>query len=141
MIVSSGIGLSIFMYLKIEIRYSDLDFINSFRHYYQYYAFGLWGSIFGWFAGIFGLISWNDMDQRNGHVSCTLRIHGWSAAISVLIATIAGGWSSYCCYQFASIYVASDLECGEITCEQIYYLWIWENILLTCKYFINRITT
>ena len=109
-----------------------IDFEGYFKGYYEYYAFGLWGSIFGLHAGAFGLISWNDMEQRS-HITCTLRIHGWSAAISVLVATVAGGWSSYCCYQFAMIYVGNSLDCGEISCETIYYLWIWENILLTCK--------
>ena len=120
------------MYLCIEIAPGDWF---SWGYYYEYYAFGVWGSIFGWFAGIFGLISWNDMMERNGHVSCTLRIHGWSAAISVLASTAAGAWSMWCCSQFANvfIYTNSGFKCGDISCQTIHWLWIWENILLTCK--------
>ena len=121
------------MYLCIEIDVG-WDWIDGLKYYYEYYAFGVWGSIFGWFAGIFGLISWNDMQERNGHVSCTLRIHGWCAAISVLVSTAAGAWSMWCCTQFANVFIhGSSLTCGDISCEIIHWLWIWENILLTCE--------
>lgn len=131
LLCSACIGLSTYMFLNIEID-PGFNWNGWYKEYYEYYAFGVWGSICGWFAGIFGLISWNDMQERNGHISCTLRIHGWCAAISVCTGTAASAWSWYCFMQFASLFSgSSNLKCGEMSCQTISWLWTWENILLT----------
>ena len=121
--------------------FGDCGSVQSSEFIIDYYGFGIWGSLFGLFSGLFGFLSWNQILLSTAYLNYKFLLHGWFSLISVVVTTAALLWSNWNFGLFVNSTKVNQCvepscipstDCGEVF--NFKHAWVSELVFLFCKF-------